>query len=65
MNQGTEWGLLMKKKKSQKSRASVPLIHIVGIPLEITNSRQRNYQSRIDLAAIEAIAGMSLSAFNK
>jgi hypothetical protein len=25
MNQGTEWGLLMKKKKSQKSRASVPL----------------------------------------
>jgi hypothetical protein len=25
MNQGTEWGLLMKKNRSQKSRASVPL----------------------------------------
>jgi hypothetical protein len=25
MNQGTEWGLLMKKTRSQKSRASVPL----------------------------------------
>jgi hypothetical protein len=25
MNQGTEWMLLMKKNKSQKSRASVPL----------------------------------------
>ncbi len=25
MNQGIEWGLLMKKNKSQKSRASVPL----------------------------------------
>jgi hypothetical protein len=25
MNQGTEWGLLMKKNRSQKSCASVPL----------------------------------------
>jgi hypothetical protein len=25
MNQGTEWGLLMEKNRSQKSRASVPL----------------------------------------
>ncbi len=25
MNQGTEWGLLMKKNRSKKSRASVPL----------------------------------------
>ncbi len=30
MNQGTEWGLLMKKKKSQKSRASVPLNDLVN-----------------------------------
>jgi hypothetical protein len=28
MNQGTEWVLLMKKNRSQKSRASVPLIEI-------------------------------------
>ncbi len=25
MNQGTKWGLLMKKNRSKKSRASVPL----------------------------------------
>ncbi len=25
MNQGTDWGILMKKNRSQKSRASVPL----------------------------------------
>jgi hypothetical protein len=38
------------------------LIHIVEIPLEITNSGQRNYQSRNRLAVIKSIAGMSLSA---
>jgi hypothetical protein len=26
MNQGTEWGLLMKNNRSQKSRAGVPLM---------------------------------------
>jgi hypothetical protein len=33
MNQGTEWGLLMKKNRSQKSRASVTLNHHLSILL--------------------------------
>ncbi len=35
MNQGTKWVLLMKKNKSQKSRASVPLTlsrHVTYLP---------------------------------
>ncbi len=41
MNQGTEWGLLMKKNRSQKSRASVPLSHCRDIPLQSFGSHIR------------------------
>jgi hypothetical protein len=33
MNQGTKWLLLMKKNRSQKSRASVPLRYILSLNL--------------------------------
>jgi hypothetical protein len=36
MNQGTEWGLLMKKNRSKKSRASVPLSKLDCIYLSIS-----------------------------
>jgi hypothetical protein len=41
MNQGTNWVLLMKKNRSQKSRASVPLRRFGDIPVQSFGSHIR------------------------